>query len=112
MKNFVQDGDNITVTVADNTDAVNLSSGDGYLIGTLFGVAEHDADIGASVTISTEGVFSLAKVAAQAWAVGDAIYWDDAAKNCTTTSNGNTLVGKAVAVAANPSSTGVVRLNG
>lgn len=112
MKNYVQAGDTLTLTVVDNTDAVDLSAGDGYVVGTIFGVAQHDIAAGESGEFALVGVFDLAKVSAQAWAVGDAIYWDASAGNATTTSGGNTLIGKAVAVAANPSSTGRVRLNG
>ena len=59
----------------------------------------------------TEGVFTLAKVAAQEWAtLGLPIYWDNSDKLLTTTSGGNTLVGYNTVVAANPSSTGTIRL--
>ena len=44
------------------------------------------------------------KVSGQAWAAGVNIYWDNAAKNFTTTSAGNTLVG----VAANAQLSGDV----
>ena len=85
----------------------------GLLVGGIFGVANCDAASGAAVEADTEGVFDLAKVSAQAWAtVGLKIYWDDTAKNCTTTSSGNTLIGVNVATAANSSATGRVRLNG
>lgn len=33
------------------------------------------------------------KVAAQAWSVGQVLYWDDVAKNFTTTAAGNTKCG-------------------
>jgi predicted RecA/RadA family phage recombinase len=59
-----------------------------------------------------EGVWTMAKTSAQAWTVGARIYWDDTAKLCTTTATSNTLIGVATAIAANPSSTGNVRLNG
>lgn len=107
MKNYVQYGDNVTVTAP-----YAVASGAGCLVGTLFGVAEYTAAISTAVEIATRGVFTLKKTSAQAWTVGAAIYWDDTNKECTTTSAGNTLIGKALEVAANPSSTGVVRLNG
>ena len=59
-----------------------------------------------------KGVVTHAKVSAQAWTEGVKIYWDDSAKNFTTTSSGNTLCGVAAAAAANPSATGYVRLDG
>ena len=107
MKNFVQDGDAVTIPAP-----ADVASGAGVLASTLFGVAQHDAVSGANLTISTEGVFEMAKVSAQAWTVGAAIYWDNVAKLMTTVATANTLVGKAVVAAVNPSATGVVRLNG
>jgi len=106
--NFVQAGDRITVTAPDGSDDTAVSSGDGLLIGSLFGVCVHDAETGAAVTIQTSGVWTLPKTSAQAWAVGNPIYWTGS--ECTTSSGGNTLIGVAVAVAANPSSTGTVLL--
>lgn len=75
-------------------------------------MATNAAASGATVEGIVVGVVDLAKVSAQAWTVGAAIYWDDTAKLMTTVSTGNTLVGVAVAVATNPSSSGRVRLNG
>lgn len=107
MKNYIQDGDTVTVTAP-----YALASGAGCLVGTLFGVAANAAASGADAEILTEGVFELPKVSAQAWAQGAAIYWDNTAKNCTTVTTSNTLIGKALVAAANPSDTGIVRLNG
>lgn len=107
MKNFIQTGENITLSAP-----YNVASGDGLLVGSVFGVASNDALSGADVETVVTGVFSLAKVSAQAWTQGALIYWDNAAKNCTTVLTGNKLIGVAAAAAANPSSTGLVRLNG
>jgi predicted RecA/RadA family phage recombinase len=53
------------------------------------------------------------KNAAEAWTVGQRIYWDSVNAHCTTNSTGgNTKIGVAVAAAANPSAVGSVRLNG
>ena len=94
------------------TAAADVASGAGVLVGKLFGVAMISAKSGEEVEIKTDGVFELPKTSGQAWTVGADIYWDDTAKVVTTTTTSNTLVGKALAVAANPSSTGIVRLNG
>lgn len=107
MKNYVQSGSNVTLAAP-----YALSSGDGALVGSLFGVAAADAASGADVVLVTEGVFALAKTSAQAWTPGATIYWDDSEKECTTTSTDNTKIGVALVAAANPSATGRVRLNG
>lgn len=105
MKNFIQPGDAVTIPAP-----ADVVSGAGVLAGTLFGVAEHDALSGEDVTINTSGVYDMAKVSAQAWTVGAAIYWDNTAKLATTVATSNTLIGNAVAAAANPSATGRVLL--
>jgi len=107
--NFLQHGDSLTVAAP-----AAKSSGDGVLVGdVLFGVAMADAENGADLVIKTTGVFELPKTSAQAWDVGDAIYWDDDGDGATTaTTAGNVYIGVAIEAAANPSSTGKVRLNG
>ncbi|MFC3180459.1 DUF2190 family protein [Cypionkella sinensis] len=107
MKNYVQAGNTITVPAP-----YAVASGAGAKVGAIIGIAQHSAVITDPVLLSREGVFTVAKVSAQAWAVGDKIYWDDAAKNFTTTSSANTLVGTALAIAVNPTATGVVLLDG
>lgn len=107
MKNYVQDGDVLSLTAP-----YDVASGAGLLVGALFGVATGAAASGASVQARTRGVYTLAKTSAQAWSVGAKIYWDDTNKLATSTASGNTLIGCAVAAAANPSATGIVRLNG
>lgn len=108
--NYVQPGNHITVTLDDSTDTDDVTSGQGVLIGSLFGVALTDGAPGDDVAIATEGVWDLPKVSAQAWTVGARIYWVAADENCTTTAGANKLIGVAVAAAANPSATGRVRL--
>lgn len=107
MKNFIQPGVNVTVPAP----VGGAVSGTPYLIGSLFGIASATVDAGADLSLVTEGVFQVTKVSAQAWTLGQRVYWDDTAKNFTTTVGSNTLVGVAVAAAANPSATGIVRLN-
>ncbi|KAG5183305.1 bacteriophage VT1-sakai [Tribonema minus] len=106
-KNYIQPGSVVTVTAP-----ADVTSGSGVLIGTLFGVATHDAKSGEPLELKTDGVWELAKTSAQAWAtVGLAIY-STAAGVLTTTATDNVLVGKNLVAAANPSPTGTVRLNG
>lgn len=109
MKNYVVAGETIVVSAP-----YVLSSGQGALVGTMFGVAMADAANGADVALKTTGVFDLTKTGSQAWTVGATIYWDNAAKNCTTTVGTNTKIGVAVAAVDNQagSTIGRVRLNG
>lgn len=107
MKNFIQNG-NVLVTTADE----DINSGDGVLKGALFGVASNSTTADGELTLNLQGVFELPKLNTQAWAQGGKVYWDDGNSHCTTVASGNKLIGAAFEDAANPSDTGVVRLNG
>ena len=109
MKNYVQPGKTITLAAP-----YAVSSGDGLLVGAIFGVATASAAIGETVEAALVGVFDIKKVASQAWAVGDKVYWDNTAKETTKTATSNTLIGVAVEAVANGASdtVGRLRLNG
>jgi predicted RecA/RadA family phage recombinase len=109
-KNYVQKGDVITLVAP-----YARLSGEGALVGSIFGVSRSDVANGASGEFRVTGVFELAKTSAEAWAtVGLKIYWDNATKLLTTAAaaGANVLVGVNLATAANPSPTGTVRLSG
>ena len=109
MKNYVQPGNTITLTAP-----YAVASGDGLLVGSIFGVAAGTAALGEAVEAALNGVYDLKKVASQAWAAGDKVYWDNTAKEATKTTTSNTVIGVAVvAVAGGAGDTiGRVRLNG
>ena len=107
MRNFVQPGENITVTAE-----AAASSGDGVKLGSLFGIASGDAAIGDSMVLVTEGVFEMPKVSTDELAVGDAVYFRTSDGAVSSTASGNTKIGIAVSEAGNPSASVHVRLNG
>jgi predicted RecA/RadA family phage recombinase len=107
MKNWIQEGEVLPLTAPEV-----LASGQGFLVGAMFAVAQHSAASGATVEGQLTGVVTLPKVSAQAWTLGAAVFWDNTAKNVTTTASGNTRIGVAALPAVNPSASGVVRLNG
>lgn len=107
MRNFVQPGDNVTVTAV-----AAASSGDGVKLGNLFGIASGDVAIGDPLVLVTTGVFELPKVSTDELAVGDAIYFRTSDGAVTGTATGNTKIGVAVSAAGNPSASVRVRLNG
>ncbi len=90
---------------------VAVTSGDGVLVGGLFGVANSGAAIGADVTISTVGVYDLPKTSTDAMTVGAAVYWDASQGDLTVTATDNTAIGHAVKAAGNPSASVRVRLS-
>ena len=95
MKNFVQPGDSLNVTAP-----YTVTSGQGVLVGGLFGVAAFDAANGAAVELQVEGVFDLTKEPALAIAQGARVFWDISNRRVTTTSNGNFPIGAATVAAA------------
>lgn len=107
MQNFVHPGDVLAFTAP----AGGIASGEGHLFGALFGIAATSAPEGQKVSVQVEGVFTLPK-ATGGLSEGQAIYWDTAAKHCTATATGNSLIGHAAAAAAADSATATVRLAG
>ena len=109
MKNHVQHGENVDITAP-----YAVSSGGGVLVGALFGVAMVDIANGAVGTISTEGVYELAKAtgASTNMAAGGLAYWDNSAKKVTGVAAGNTPIGCALKAAATADAVATIRLNG
>ncbi|MCA2014385.1 DUF2190 family protein [Cereibacter sphaeroides] len=107
MQNYIAPGEHVTLPAP-----YNVVSGEAALIGSIFGVAQGAALSGVPVVWVRRGEFTLPKTEAQAWTLGAKIYWDATNKVCTTTASGNTLIGAALAVAANPSTDGQVLLDG
>lgn len=110
MKNYVQRGRVITAIAP----LGGVVSGQGVKIGALFGVAATSAAQGEAFELQTEDVFDLPKAGSQAWAVGDAIYWDAVNDECTSAAAGNYDIGVAVSAVGSGANetTGRVRLNG
>ena len=107
MKNFVQPGNAITVAAP-----AILTSGDGVLIGSLFGVAATDAASGADVEIATTGVFDLPQEATtDTFAVGAAVEWDAVNSRVIALDTG-VQVGVVVKAAGATAATVRVRLTG
>jgi len=103
MKNFVQPGKTLTLNAP-----YALSSGDGFLVGLIFAVANGAAAISTPVEGDTEGVFVLAKTTGAAWTQGQSLYWDNAGKKVTTVNTGNKFIGNAALAAASADTTGTV----
>jgi predicted RecA/RadA family phage recombinase len=82
MKNFIQVGDTMDVTLAGTKAA-----GDGHVVGALVGVLKSSGVNGDIVALALKGVYLMPKAAGQAQAQGVVLYWDDTAKVVTTNSN-------------------------
>lgn len=90
MKNKILDcGDTLPHVVS-----ADITAGTALLIGVQVGVAVNDYANGEEGMFDLEGVFMLPK-ASGAMSKGAKLYWDNTAKNITTTSSGNTACGMA-----------------
>ncbi|CCF19157.1 conserved protein of unknown function [Pseudorhizobium banfieldiae] len=106
MRNFIQPGKVLTAVAPSG----GVVSGQLVQVGLIIGVAATSAAEGEQYELALGEVYELPKVSAQAWTMGAAIYMD-ATGIATTVATDNTKIGVAAAAAANPSGSGLVRLN-
>jgi predicted RecA/RadA family phage recombinase len=108
--NYIQPGDVLELTAPTG----GVTRGAGVLIGDILVIPMDSAAVGEKFRGKTTGVFSHAKAASQAWTEGAIVYWDNTAKNFTTTATANRRAGVAVEAVAGGAgdTTGKVRLDG
>lgn len=107
MNNYKQMGDTLDLVAP-----YDVTSGSGFLVGSIFAVAVVTAASGKTLSGATRGVFDLKAKAADTGSTGAKVYWDNTAKEITTTASGNTLVGALTEAKTNGQTTAAVRLNG
>jgi predicted RecA/RadA family phage recombinase len=107
VKTFIQAGSNLTIPAP-----AAVTSGGVVIAGQIVGIAAGSAAINESVDVVVTGVFELPKVGADAFTLGELVYWNSTTKLATETSSGNTKLGVAVAAAAASTGTVKVRLSG
>jgi len=108
MKTYIQNGQVITVT----TPAGGIASGDGLIVGNIFGVAAYSAAEGDPLELATTGVYKLPKATAAVLTVGARVAWDNTAKNINVFGAGRFPVGIATEAAGNGITSVAVRLDG
>lgn len=106
MKNYVNSGARVTLVAA----AIALS-GNVVVVGTMFGVAANNAQVGDDLVIDTVGVFDLTAKVADTATIGAVAYWDDTAKAVTTTATNNTKIGVFIAAKVGATAVARIRLN-
>jgi predicted RecA/RadA family phage recombinase len=106
-KNYVQHGHVLDLTAP----AGGVVSGTPYLIGSIFGVAVDTVAQGLPFPHGVDGVWgSLPKKTAEAWAEGQALYWDDVNKYLTTTAGSLKRVAFAVVAAQAADTVGTAKI--
>lgn len=108
MKNYIQNGDMITVTAP----VGGVTSGQGLLVGSLFGVIAATAAEGEAAEIATTGVFDLPKDAATVIDQGDRVAWNGGTGKVVVPATGMFPIGVATEAAGNGTATVKVRLDG
>lgn len=106
MKNYISPADKL-----DYIAPYDVFSGDGMLVGAMFGFAVRDAKLGERVTLGITGTWGCKKTAGQAWTEGQVLYWDNTAKLMTSTVGTNKLVGTARRAALAADVVGEIVLN-
>ena len=108
MQNFIQNGHIITVA----TPAGSIASGEGLIVGNIFGVAAYSAAEGDPVELAITGVYKLPKATAAVLTVGARVAWDNTTKNINAPGAGRFPVGVATEAAGNGITSVTVRLDG
>jgi predicted RecA/RadA family phage recombinase len=108
MKNFIQNGDVITVAAPSG----GVQSGDGVIVGSLFGVAAFTAAEDEPVEIATRGVHVLPKNSTAVLAQGSRVAWDATEKRIDLPGSGLYPIGIVTVPAGNGFNSVQVRLDG
>jgi predicted RecA/RadA family phage recombinase len=110
MRNFIQDGETVTLTAPAVT---GCKSGDLIVVGAIAGVAAYDAAAGDEVECVTEGVFELPKAAGQI-TEGQRVWFDNTTNHNVVNASAAGLfaIGAAVKGAGTNDTTVRVRLDG
>lgn len=99
MKNFVQQGETLDLTLA-----ADVVAGMPVIQGDIVAIAVVSGKSGDTIPCKTTGVYDLPYGVAAAVSVGAKVYWASAG-NVTGTSSGNVLMGHAVKAAASGDAT-------
>lgn len=108
MKTYIQNGKAITVP----TPAGGIASGDGLVVGSVFGIAAYSATEGDPLELATTGIYTLPKASAAVLAIGARVAWDNTAKQVNTPGTGRFPIGVAVEAAGGGVTGVAVRLDG
>jgi predicted RecA/RadA family phage recombinase len=107
MQNYIQNGHVITVS----TPAGGVVSGEGLIVGNIFGIAAYSATEGDPLELATTGIYKLPKATTAVLTVGARVAWDNTAKNINVPGAGRFPVGIVTEAAGNGITSVAVRLD-
>lgn len=108
MTNFVQEADWMTYT---NSGSTTVAAGSVVVIGDMIGIAVADIAAGATGTVKTKGVFTLAATTNEAYVAGQQLYWKAATSKLIDDPTGNEKAGRAWAAKASAGTTVAISIN-
>lgn len=108
MKTYIQNGHVVTVP----TPTGGIASGEGLIVGNIFGIAAYSAAEGDPLELATTGVYKLPKASAAALTLGARVAWDNTARQVNTPGAGRFPIGVAADAAGNGVTSVAVRLDG
>lgn len=108
MKNHLQNGHVIAVP----TPAGGIASGEGLIVGNIFGIAAYSTAEGDPLELATPGVYRLPKASAAVLTVGARVAWNNTAGQVNTPGSGRFPIGVAVEAAGSGVTSVAVRLDG
>lgn len=108
MKTYIQNGHVVTVP----TPTGGIASGEGLIVGNIFGIAAYSAAEGDPLELATTGVYKLPKASAAVLVVGTRVAWDNTAKQVNTPGAGRFPIGIATEAAGTGTTSVAVRLDG
>lgn len=106
MRNFVQEGKMIEVTLG-----ANIASGAPLLVGDILAIAPKAGTSGETgFPMSVEGVFEVAKLSTDTFVPGQILFWDADNSRLTETAGSLKPVGICWGTYGNPTSTCLIKL--
>ncbi len=106
MRTFIQKGNSIDYS---NSGAA-IAYHDVVPLGSRIGVAQSAIASGAVGAMEVTGIWEMDAETGVAWAIGDALYWDNTGKKLTKTASANTAAGWCTEVKASAAALGKVKI--
>lgn len=107
-RNYIQEGEVLDFAAG----GAAIPAGTVVAMGKRVGIALADIQPLSTGSVSVTGVWSLPKVSAETFVIGDELYWDDTADRLTKTGTNNVLDGYAAAPAGAGTTAANVKING
>lgn len=95
----------------EHTPSADVAPGEVVVAGTLVGVAPTKIQADSTGDLYVQGKFQMPAKSTDTWGVGASVYWDAAEGELTSTSEDNTLAGRAAVAKTNGQTTNEILLN-